>query len=95
MTFDFFKDEMDETLLEIYATYIYCTLLITCVIIIAFYSSLTIQTESVTISTPSLSTFETLYETYSETLKCPCSEIAVSYTDMFTVSDPIYHQVNF
>lgn len=84
---------MDKPLLEIYATYVYIILLVTCVTIIGLYSSLTIQTQSVIISKPSLSTFEKLQNTYSKTLNCPCSEISVPHSSMFIVSDPIYHQV--
>ena len=89
----FLKDDFEESLPGVYATYIYVILLLTCITILGVYSLLTIQTHSVTISTPSLSTFEMLYETYSETLNCPCSELAVTYKNMFISSDPVYHQV--
>ena len=84
---------MDEPQLGTYATYIYIVLMLMSVSIIIFYWLLTIQTYSVTITTPSLSTFEQLQQTYSGKLTWPCSQLAVSHNKMFTGSDPTYHQV--
>ena len=84
---------MDELQLGVYATYIYVVLMIISVAILIFYSAITIQTHIITIPTPSLSNFEMLLQTYTDTLNCPCSEPAVYYDNMLTFSYPIYHQV--
>lgn len=84
---------MDETQLGTYATYTYIICMVISVTIIIFYSSLTIQTRYITIPSPSISTFEALQETYSETLNCPCSEPAVPHEHMFVFPDPMYHPV--
>ena len=89
----FFKDTMDEPQLGVYATYTYIILMVVSAIIIIFYASLTIQTRYITILSPSLSTFETLQKTYSETLNCPCSEPGVPHENMFVFPDPVYHPV--
>ena len=88
-----FQDDFEESLPGIYTTYIYAILLIISVAILAFYSLLIVQTHSVTISTPSLSTFETLHNAYSETLDCPCSQLAIPHTKIYNFSDPVYHPV--
>lgn len=88
-----FKDDFNDSLRGMYATFTYVILLATCVAILIFYSLLAIQTHSVTILKPSLSTFEELQSAYSDTLNCPCSTLAVSHRNIFIFSDPVYHQV--
>ena len=60
-------------------------------IILTFYSSLTISTRSITMSKPSIDQFDDLYSKYS--LTCPCSQIAIPNHEIITVSSPRYHQV--
>ncbi|CAF5152176.1 unnamed protein product, partial [Rotaria sp. Silwood1] len=55
------------------------------------YSSSTINTRSVTISNPSLATFDKLQSTYSQTLRCSCSQLAVNYGKIRLFLPPRYH----
>lgn len=88
-----FQDDLSDPLLGIRATRVYVTLVALSVIILAFYSSLTIYTQSISVSKPSLVTFERLYDAYSLTLTCPCSDVAVPHGKMVKMSPPTYHQV--
>jgi hypothetical protein len=45
-----------------------------------------------TVTTPSLATFNDLQVMYSDTLKCPCSTVAIPYQKFLSLS-PILHQV--
>jgi hypothetical protein len=82
-----------DQLLEIRATRVYIILVATSVIILAFYSSVTVHTLTVLVLAPSLDTFERLQNDYSSTLVCPCSELAIPNGKMITISSPRYHQV--
>jgi hypothetical protein len=84
---------MTDELLGTRATTVYIILLVVSVIILAFYSSITVHIKSVTVSMPSVATFERLYELYPLTLICPCSQVAVPHNKMITFSQPRFHQV--
>lgn len=84
---------MSDRLLGIRATRVHLALLALSVIILTFYSSLTIRTVSVTVFKPSLRDFEHLYDAHSLTLTCPCSQVAVPHDKMIITTPPIYHQV--
>lgn len=88
-----FQDDFTQPLPGIYTTYIYAVLMTACIAILGFYALMTVQIHSVTISNPSLSDFEMLYKTYSETLHCPCSRLTILHDKMFILPDPVYHQV--
>lgn len=73
-------------------TRIYIILLFS-VLSILISSVLLIQkTTSVTIPIPSLAMYEELLAKYSDTLSCPCQEVAVSYSIFLSIS-ATYHQV--
>ena len=50
------------------------------------------QTIIVNIENPSFATFQSLQKDYSDTLKCPCSRVAVTY-ETFIQVEPVFHQV--
>ena len=62
------------------------------IIIIVFYTSISLRMQSETITNPSESIFQTLYDNYESTLHCPCSEIAISYGSFITIS-PVFHPI--
>jgi len=61
-------------------------------ITLILYTAFGTETIHVVIHDPTLETYETLYSKYVETLKCPCSQIAVKYSQFIDIV-PIYHQV--
>lgn len=77
----------------IYATRAYLTILTAFVVILTFYSSLTVHQLSFIVSNPSQATFERLYNSYSLTLTCPCSQVAIPQGQMVVLSPVLYHQV--
>lgn len=74
------------------ATRFYILILITILVIIAFYTSINNHTELVTISFLSQSIFEQLSEQYSQTLVCPCTQITMARKEFIDIQ-PIFHQV--
>ena len=78
--------DMEAIQNQIILTRIYIILLVS-VLSILIGSVLAIQkTTSVTIPTPSLDTHEQLQAKYSDTLSCPCQEVAVSYSVFLSIS---------
>lgn len=77
----------------IFATRVYVVVLTVSIIILTFYSSLTVHNLSFTVMKPSLATFERLQKAYSFSLSCPCSQVAIPQGNMFTSSPVRYHQV--
>ncbi|CAF3324431.1 unnamed protein product [Rotaria sp. Silwood2] len=61
-------------------------------IIIGFYAFLSVQTQIITIANPSLDTYEDLYNNYSTTLSCPCSQAIVPYGSFVTIAYTL-HQI--
>ncbi len=57
-----------------------------------FYTFLVIQNQVVTIAHPSFTTFEQLYDDYSDTLQCSCSQLSVPYGTFLNVTF-VLHQV--
>lgn len=74
------------------ATKIFITLFITSLFILVLFTSLSEQTVTVTISSPSLMTFEALVLAYPSTLICPCSRTSIPYGELLSFA-PEYHQV--
>ncbi|CAF0792249.1 unnamed protein product [Adineta ricciae] len=58
------------------------------------YIFLTKQNQLITVSNPSLSTYDQLYNDYSTALQCPCSQISVPYKSFMNVTF-VLHQVCF
>lgn len=77
----------------IVATRYYIVVLLISVIVLAFYSSLSVRVITVAVSNPSRDTFERLHKTYPLTLTCPCSQIAIPQEKMVDISLPRFHQV--
>ncbi len=76
----------------LYSTRLYTLLLMTGVLILVFYESISTQIQSVTVDKPSLNEYERLYTQYSSTLVCPCTTLSVSYSSIISIQ-PRYHQV--
>ena len=60
--------------------------------ILFLFNTLKNQTITRTINRPSLLTYRTLHSSYSDTLRCPCSQTTVSYSKFVSLT-PIFHQV--
>ncbi|CAF1413027.1 unnamed protein product [Adineta ricciae] len=76
----------------LHSTRLYLVCLVIGMIILIFYTSISVQTRIVTVFAPSLDEYEYLYNEHSSTLKCPCSHLSMSYSSIIDV-EPEYHQV--
>ena len=74
------------------STRLYLLLLAIALIILVMYIGFGINTVHVTIHEPTLLTYQTIKLHYAETLKCPCTQIAVKY-GQFVRTQLVYHQV--
>lgn len=61
-------------------------------IVLVFFISLSTETVTITVSNPTLETYNNLQESYSTTLRCPCSTTIIPYQSFLTLS-PILHQI--
>ncbi|CAF4248165.1 unnamed protein product, partial [Rotaria sordida] len=86
-------DDLSNKVLGIHATRIYLILLVVGITTLMIYSSSILNTRTVTISNPSLTTFERLHSTYPQTLICPCSLLTIPYNKILFISPPRYHPV--
>jgi hypothetical protein len=77
---------------QILSTRIYVACLITSLFVLLFYTGLSNQTHTVTVSSPSLTNFDKLSSNYPLTLLCPCSQISIPH-ERFVTFTPQYHQV--
>lgn len=77
---------------ERWSTRIYLFLLVSALVILIIYVGLGAQTTHVVVNNPSLEKFEILQVKYAETLRCPCSQIAIKYKSFLQIK-PVYHQV--
>ncbi|CAF1515849.1 unnamed protein product [Rotaria sordida] len=73
--FPLLSDIMDG----IYSTHIFILSLIIGVLVLVFYSSLTVYIRINSVYQPSMNEYEQLYKQYSSTLTCPCTRLSVSY----------------
>jgi hypothetical protein len=87
-------NEVEVVQQERWSTRLYLILMITALVILVIYTALGMQTVHVVVDDPSLSTYQTLQLKYTETLQCPCSQIAVKYRN-FIQMQPIYHPVRY
>ncbi|CAF1187746.1 unnamed protein product, partial [Adineta ricciae] len=88
-----YGDESDSTLIDqLLSTQIFLILLFILLILIIVYIILSVQTHSVTIQSPSESTFTQLSQQYPSTLSCPCSHTSVRH-DWFLSLNPQYHSI--
>lgn len=75
-----------------WSTRLYMVLFITLVIVFAARGGTEKQIIEVAVSDPSYDTFQSLQKKYPNTLKCPCTNIAVEYQSFIQIQ-PIFHQV--
>ncbi|CAF4625570.1 unnamed protein product, partial [Rotaria sp. Silwood2] len=85
-------DAFDDEQLSIPLTRVYVILLATGVSILTFYSLLTVHNLAITVTKPSLDTFERLYSAYPLSVSCPCSKVAIPLREMVITSPVRYHQ---
>ncbi|CAF0945400.1 unnamed protein product [Adineta steineri] len=60
--------------------------------ILILFTSLSVQMTIITQSNPSLVTYRLLHQLYSDSLKCPCKKISISY-DIFITLSLTLHQI--
>lgn len=77
-----------------FSTRVYLILLGASFIVFILFSSLTNRTVSVTVSQPSLDTFEHLQAMFLDALSCSCENIAVPYSSFLSFKFT-YHQVRY
>ncbi|CAF4216687.1 unnamed protein product, partial [Adineta steineri] len=77
------------------ATRFYTIFFLIALLVIIIFSAFYLHIHPITISTPTLSTFESLQDQYSSSLSCPCSQITIRYANFVTVEPRNYHQVCF
>ncbi|UJR19841.1 hypothetical protein I4U23_022974 [Adineta vaga] len=75
------------------ATRTYIVLFIISILIISFFVAFTSQTYFITVSFPNISTYEQLQNQYPSTITCPCSQIAIPYSQFIFVQPSAYHQI--
>ncbi|UJR06811.1 hypothetical protein I4U23_011098 [Adineta vaga] len=73
-------------------TRLYLILFICFILTVIFYHSLKTQTITMVKYNPSLSTYKNLQTIHMNTLKCPCSNMAMPYKT-FTSLSPTFHQI--
>lgn len=74
------------------STRIYFILLISSILVIILFNSLTITTSSFTVQSPTLTVYDDLRTRYPNSFVCQCKQIAVPYGAFLSVSVS-YHQV--
>ena len=98
MKMNFFRQESAISQMEnthevvIIASRIYIVLLSAGIIILMLINGLTQVTTSVTVKSPTLAIYEKLQAEYSNSLSCPCKQIATPYSTFLTITAS-YHQV--
>ena len=85
-------DNEREVIGQIISTRLYIVLLLISLISLVFYSSQVRVTRTVTISDPPIEQYLWLYNSYYQTLSCPCARITIPQGTFLTVQ-PTFHQV--
>ncbi|CAF3338151.1 unnamed protein product [Rotaria sp. Silwood2] len=75
------------------ASRFYIILFVAALVIIVTFTGLNSQIYSMTISSPTEFIFEQLQAQYSSSLSCPCSQIAIQYSNFLSVKPIAYHQI--
>lgn len=73
-------------------TRIFLICLVISVCIASFQAFFSTQTQTIVVSNPSVETFELLWQSYSDNLNCPCSQISIDYANFITIV-PAFHQI--
>ena len=76
------------------ATRLYLLLFLAIIITFVLINSLTTKIISLTISEPSLDTYDRLYATYPNTLSCPCKVVTITYSTFMSM-EYVRHPVRF
>ncbi|CAF0892704.1 unnamed protein product [Adineta steineri] len=77
---------------QILSTRFYIIIFIIILFIFTLFTTLTLETTIVTISNPTYDKYEDLYIKYSNTLKCSCQEISISYNKFINI-ELEYHEI--
>ena len=88
----FKSDNVDQELRERKTTRLYLILLIISLCILLSYTLFVPQIESGNIDMTSLVQFEQLYQQYPSSLRCPCTQPAISHEHFISIR-PTYHQI--
>jgi hypothetical protein len=75
-----------------WSTRLYAILLIASLTFIVLYTAVRPRILTHTYNSPSLTTYQNLLRTHSDTLRCPCSTISSRY-DRFIKIQPVFHEV--
>ena len=76
-----------------YSTRLYLILLLIGLSILILFTSLRMQTISVTRTKPTLTEFEDLYNQYPLTLNCPCNQTTIKYNQFIHYMKPQYYEI--
>ena len=79
---------------QLLATRLYLLLFLAIIITFVLINSLTTKIISLTISEPSLDTYDRLYATYPNTLSCPCKVVTITYSTFMSM-EYVWHPVRF
>jgi hypothetical protein len=74
-------------------TRVYLISLLSTLFAVLIYTSFKEDTITVTVNSPSASSYTRLYIQYPTTLKCPCTQIANKYSNFILQIEPQYHQI--
>ena len=77
---------------EILITRLFLTLFVVSVFILTMYTSIDVQSKSVTVKQPTQILYERLQKKYPDTLQCPCEKISIPYGTFANIV-PSFHQV--
>jgi hypothetical protein len=77
---------------EKWSTRLYLALLFLSLFFLVFYTAIAERTVNTLVKNPSYDMFNSLQNRYGDTLKCPCSTIAIQYRTFVTL-EPKFHQV--
>ncbi|CAF4906367.1 unnamed protein product [Rotaria sp. Silwood1] len=78
---------------EILSTRLYLGLVIGFTMILFLYTGLIERTTTIMVPTPSISTYVSLQERYSDTLQCPCSTISIPYQEFIIYLNATFHPI--
>ncbi|CAF1509502.1 unnamed protein product [Rotaria sp. Silwood1] len=93
-SYDIYFNEYDafDILCGRISTWLYVILLTTIMTIIIIFKTKTSHWTTITIYSPSKKQYEDLYQQYSNTLQCPCTDISIPYATFIQVK-PKQHQL--
>ena len=85
----------DKTIIrqQRHATRVFLIVLSASLSILTLFTFIRIQTTTVNIVEPTSKEFLQLYNQYSSTLNCPCSQAAIRYDQLILSIQPEYHQI--